>query len=325
METLLGHWDSSSGNANNFYIYRSPVDGLLHFIPWGADASFTGIHLFKPDSGPLYRNFKLADRLYNIDSFRLQYLNTLSAYLENLWDEQLLQTELENIAQLTTTSESAYELINLFIHGRGEEGDSDYIPSQRRLLERAIAGETLSGNAQPLADVPLNCTQPVTSNLTANITSNNVLDIGTFGFTLLSGQVVNASLSVASVAVDSLIISQQTTTSPAVMSLLITGADINDEFKPYVLQVFIELPSYVEGTHQFHGFATNLILFDVDQSEPLGVATLALGETGSIVINSLGDDISAGDIVFSIDANIEFQAEEGQANEVQANKVQAER
>ena len=33
----MGHWDSYSGNRNNFYLYTNPTTKKLHFIPWGAD------------------------------------------------------------------------------------------------------------------------------------------------------------------------------------------------------------------------------------------------------------------------------------------------
>ncbi len=37
-EATLAHWDGYGWNANNFYLYIDPTDGLARFIPWGTDA-----------------------------------------------------------------------------------------------------------------------------------------------------------------------------------------------------------------------------------------------------------------------------------------------
>lgn len=306
METLLGHWDSATGNANNFYIYRSPTDGLFHFIPWGADASFSPVHLFKPESGPLYRNFNLAAKLFQIDSYRDQYYSVLAGYLEDYWNEEEIKTELERVADLSATEDSKFDSINDFVFGRGDESDMDFIPSQRSVLEKAIAGLSSAGAEQLLTDVAPDCSEPLITNLSANASSENGVDMGSFSFTLTSGQVVNASVGLASLSVDSIVIADQNFTSPSVKSVTLIGVDINDNFKPYVLQVLIESPSFIEGTHSLHGFATNVVLFEVDESQPLGVSTLALGATGTIVITNVGSGDNAEDINMDIDATLEY-------------------
>lgn len=40
LETLTGHWDGYNGNTNNFFVYADPGDHRLHFLPWGADATW---------------------------------------------------------------------------------------------------------------------------------------------------------------------------------------------------------------------------------------------------------------------------------------------
>ena len=310
METLLGHWDSATGNANNFYIYQSPVDNRFHFIPWGADASFTGFHFLKPGSGPLYRNFSLASRFYQIPLYREQYLSTLTEYLETIWNEADFEAELNRIATLTGTEQQALETIQTFVFGQGSVGDTNYIRSQRSRLESAIAGLEPAETEYLLPDIQPNCAQPFSSNITANASSFSNVDSGTFNFTLASGRQVEANITFASTAVDSIALTQENITSPPVVSVLLIGVDASDNFTPYVLQVFIEEPQFVDGSHQLHGFATNLILFAVDDTQPLGVKTLALGDTGTITLTNLnydsGQAIENTELTIGIDATVEF-------------------
>ncbi len=37
VEMSLGHWDNHANNKNNFYLYQSPVDGLMHYITYDLD------------------------------------------------------------------------------------------------------------------------------------------------------------------------------------------------------------------------------------------------------------------------------------------------
>ena len=317
METLLGHWDSASGNGNNFYIYRSPVDNLFHFIPWGADASFSGIHLFKPDSGPLYRNFRLASRLYAIDTYRQQYLDTLNEYLNTIWNEDEFEEELNRIATLTQTNQEDLSLIRHFVLGNGEVGDADYIQSQRERLAKAISGQEPVGVEHLLTDEQAVCDTPPTTQLQLNASSVNNVDTGDFYFTLPSGHLVNASITLASINVDSIVSSKQEMTNPAVMSLLIVGADVNDNYTPYVLQVFIEEPQFVGGGHQLHGFATNVLLFEVDNSLPLGIKTLALGEQGTITLSNININDEQIDVEIAIDSVLEYGSESNKENSLE--------
>ena len=38
METITGHWDSYTGNRNNFFVYDDPTTDTFVFIPWGPDS-----------------------------------------------------------------------------------------------------------------------------------------------------------------------------------------------------------------------------------------------------------------------------------------------
>jgi hypothetical protein len=39
-EATLAQWDGYGWNANNFYVYVDPSDGLARFLPWGPDAAW---------------------------------------------------------------------------------------------------------------------------------------------------------------------------------------------------------------------------------------------------------------------------------------------
>lgn len=296
VETLLGAWDSATGNANNFHIYRSPGDGLFHFIPWGADTAFRGAHPLKPLTGVLYRNFSLADRLFNMPEYRARYLAELESLLANQWNEAELLAELERIRQLTGTTPAAVASLKTFVSDR------------RAIIEQAIAEETPSGEVYRLEDTPPDCSAPLTTRLTGTVKAQDGVDTGALRFTLPGGQEVNASLTFAAYEVDSLVYSVDRESKPEVISLLLIGADINDAFKPYVVQLFIEASDYLPGTHRFHGFATNALLFEVDETAPGGVKTLALGAEGSLTITKAGSGASTGDVELSLDATLEYGA-----------------
>ena len=296
VETLLGAWDSATGNANNFHIYRNPGDGLFHFIPWGADTAFRGAHPLKPLTGVLYRNFSLADRLFNMPEYQARYLAELESLLANQWNEAELLAELERIRQLTGTTPAAVASLKTFVSDR------------RAIIEQAIAEETPSGEVYRLEDTPPDCSAPLTTRLTGTVKAQDGVDTGAFRFTLPGGQEVNASLTFAAYEVDSLVYSVDRESKPEVISLLLIGADINDAFKPYVVQLFIEASDYLPGTHRFHGFATNALLFEVDETAPGGVKTLALGAEGSLTITKAGSGASTGDVELSLDATLEYGA-----------------
>ena len=306
VETLIGAWDSATGNANNFHIYRDPGDGLFHFIPWGADTAFRGEHPLKPDTGVLYRNFSLADRLFNLPTYRAQYETELADLLASQWDESQLLQELEQIRELTGASQADMASVKAFIAGKGVSTDDDYRPSRRTTIELAVAEETPSGTVYLLADTQPDCSAPVTTPLTGSVSAVNGTDSGAFRFTLPDGRQVSASLTFAAFEVDSLVYSVDTESSPEIISLLLIGVDASNAFKPYVLQLFIEASDYVPGTHKFHGFATNALLFEVDESVPGNVRTLALGATGSVALTRVGTGDNEGDVELTLNATVEY-------------------
>ncbi len=94
-EVLVGHWDSYSGNRNNYWFYRTP-DGPFVFLPWGADGTF---HL-SDDPNPfdgignpppsVLALTAIPNRLYNHPDWRVAYVSRLKEILDTAWDEEKL-------------------------------------------------------------------------------------------------------------------------------------------------------------------------------------------------------------------------------------------
>ncbi len=88
-ETIVGHWDGYAGNTNNFFVYRNPVDGLLHFIPWGTDGTFGDGW---EGETPIYLQGRLAQRIYGTSWGRAAYVDELAELFDTVWDEEALHT-----------------------------------------------------------------------------------------------------------------------------------------------------------------------------------------------------------------------------------------
>lgn len=86
-ETVIGHWDGYAGNTNNFFVYGSPVDDLLHFIPWGTDGTFGDG--WEGDT-PIYLQGRLAQRIYGTSWGRAAYVDAIADLFDAVWDEDAL-------------------------------------------------------------------------------------------------------------------------------------------------------------------------------------------------------------------------------------------
>ena len=99
MESLMGHWDSYSGNRNNYYLYVDPATKRIHFIPWGPDAIFA-------DPGPLQafaapKSFKamgvLSRRLMELPEMRARYQALMREMLAGPWSESRITSDLKTL------------------------------------------------------------------------------------------------------------------------------------------------------------------------------------------------------------------------------------
>ena len=105
VESLLGFWDSYSGNNNNYFIYLNPETDKFHFLPWGADALFTNFSMveFQRNSrAPISVKTQglIAYRLYQLESGRERYAKTMTELLKNHWSETELLAEVDRIAAM---------------------------------------------------------------------------------------------------------------------------------------------------------------------------------------------------------------------------------
>lgn len=102
MEVLLGHWDSYSGNANNYFAYHEPTSNKFYFIPWGTDSAFEGPNLFNSvnTSITVFAKGKIANRLYALPEQRELYRKRLGELNDSIWNESAMLAEVELVAKL---------------------------------------------------------------------------------------------------------------------------------------------------------------------------------------------------------------------------------
>lgn len=144
MEGLIGFWDGYSNNQNNYFIYHSPEDGLLHFIPWGADGAFNTMPGFggggfgggfggRPQGPQLptvvYAQAALANRLYFTPGIAQRYRERLQKLLDEVWNEQELLAQIDQVERLVEgrlherqgNAVETMERVRAFVRGRREE------------------------------------------------------------------------------------------------------------------------------------------------------------------------------------------------------------
>ena len=146
METITGHWDSATCNANNYFVYHEPVSDLFYYLPWGTDGALQQEHSLEPGTGPLYRYISIPSRLYEIDEYRERYHARVLELLDQLWDEADLNAEVDRIRDLTGTAEEHLTQVREFI--------AEYEPH----IRGAINGEFEQRGLTPIVHVPADST-----------------------------------------------------------------------------------------------------------------------------------------------------------------------
>ncbi len=134
MEALIGHWDSYSGNVNNFYLYNHAADNKFYFIPWGIDDTFgRGNALVNEgDVSPLvWARGKLPRRLYLHPDGPGRYTQTLQNLFDSVWDETAILAEIDRMQALiapVTGDLSAYiEPIRTFVTTRRQKFNDEFV------------------------------------------------------------------------------------------------------------------------------------------------------------------------------------------------------
>lgn len=134
MERLIGQWDGYTNNQNNFYLYRSPTDDRLHFIPWGADSVLGDPDMLSRYTAPesVYATSVLPHRLYAIPAMRERYVARVRELLE-IWDADAMLAEIATLETLARphlhVSGSAFDAglakVRGFISGRRKAIEAD--------------------------------------------------------------------------------------------------------------------------------------------------------------------------------------------------------
>ncbi len=112
MEALVGHWDSYSGNTNNYWVYDDPTSGKFYFLPWGTDSAFEGPSSFASPNTTItvFAKGRIANRLYRLPEQRELYRKRLGELNDRLWNESALLAQVDQVVKLAPkTSPDAVE------------------------------------------------------------------------------------------------------------------------------------------------------------------------------------------------------------------------
>lgn len=309
MDSITGNWDSATGNANNYYIYKNPDDGLFHYIPWGLDAAFTGSNILKPKNGPLYRSNRLAKRLFEIEMTRTQYYNRISELLTSIWNTSTITAYVDKVKQLTDAPQEPVNQLKDFISGNA----SKHINSHENTLQTAIANNGSDQIDYTLDDETPNCDPIGSTSLTAIFESNNNSDNGTFNFKLEDNTAVTANIywvTLGEDTVDSISVLTDTNTLPSTKAITLIGVDqasvLRGDIAPdvYVLQISVESSSFNTQNISLHGFANSLMLFKVLAEDDLEL--IATGRTGNLSFSAVGNGTTDSPIKGSISATMGY-------------------
>lgn len=269
IEALGGLWDGYTNNRNNFYLYRNPSDGKLHFIPWGPDMAFTEGDVFHEKDRPtsVSAEAALARRLYTLPAVRAEYVARMRELLVKVWDEKALLAEVARIDALLG----------------GAPGDEDVAEIERFIREREakMTPELSAGGAAWKLQAK---TTPCFSRGDAirgefattfgNLEPPNPMIIGKASLELsLSGKAIELAKVGVVAGLD-----EKANSTPAVRYVGIAGTSI------YVIQLFFEKPLFASGvTEPFHGYATWGLVIELVQMRKLRLRGM-LGQ-GSITLD----------------------------------------
>ena len=99
METIVGHWDSYTGNRNNFFVYDDPATDTFVFIPWGAD----GVMNINNGTGQIFSASILPNLLLKDTEANALFESRLLELLDTVWDEDEINSEIDRMEALLET------------------------------------------------------------------------------------------------------------------------------------------------------------------------------------------------------------------------------
>ena len=147
---MVGHWDSFSGNANNYYFYRDPTSNKFFFLPWGPDDTFSNENIVNGRIQPAMGGSLLARRLLEDPVIMTRYRNIMRTMLQERWDDEEILGELDrmealiapHVAATNTGFTGAVNNVREFISDRKRKllnaVNADPIPFSRQLMEAPL-------------------------------------------------------------------------------------------------------------------------------------------------------------------------------------------
>lgn len=277
LEALGGLWDGYTNDRNNFYLYRNPGDGKLHFIPWGPDMSFTETDMFHAEERPtsVSAEAALARRLYALPEVRAEYVERMRELLVKVWDEKALLAEVARIDTLLG----------------GAPGDEDVAEIERFIKDRKakMAPElSAGGSAWKVRAKTTPCflrgseIRGEFATTFGDLEPPNPMIVGKAHLELaLNGKAIE----LAKVGVVSGF-DEKANSTPAVRYVGIAGSSI------YVIQLFFEKPLFASGaTEPFHGYATWGLVIELEDMHKLRLRGM-LGK-GSITLDKASTEPGA--------------------------------
>lgn len=129
VEGLIGHWDGYAKGRNNFHVYKNPSDGLLHFVPWGADAVFED-----PSDDPVLVGGLLARRLWSLAEGRALWTAETQRLLDDVWDEAALHAEIDRMEALV-----APHLLDASVSANHVDEVRRFVDGRRSVVEATLA------------------------------------------------------------------------------------------------------------------------------------------------------------------------------------------
>lgn len=145
VEVVVGHLDSYSAGANNFFVYFDPTDGKRAvFIPWGTDA------VFNDDGGgggkaalARFTSGEVARRLTQTPALRQRFDAELRRVIEDVWDPEALIKRIDSYAIQVKTAQNDPE------YDTTVEGLRRWVRGRRARIEAWLMEGVPAGSASP--------------------------------------------------------------------------------------------------------------------------------------------------------------------------------
>ena len=274
MESISGHWDSATGLANNYYVYRDPSTDLFRYIPWGTDAAMVINHGFAPRAGPLYRFTAIPARLFKIPQYRDRYLDRVLQLLDEVWDEQALYDEVDRIADLTGVGDEELAQVRAFI------------AQQEDRIRAAVAGE-LEQTEWTIADRPVVCNEDRLVTISGSFSHG----LGYFEYTSQDGDLLTTPAVARAPALE-----PGVGVSGDSVSLTLAG---NQDGTVRLALISIEGAEFGADEIRFSADASTLTLIEL--GGPGGFRIIGLGGAGNIIFDEPPELDQSPSLHFSAD------------------------